>query len=288
MTLELVAPCCLHLGFARADDGALCELGIALRYPPIQLSARPAEQLFVSGARSELAYRCAATLDLAAEIEIELAIPALMGLGSDEMMRESVARLAPTAPARPMDLFAHAFDQGGLLVVDRAGNVIARASVAHVCEEDEWVFVLVLPKEVDDAAASEANRRLALREAVESVAGGMPSARMLFDAAGRDDFHAWADAMRVIHEANEAALRASGELISLSAQEQKIVALMQAEGAAFAGRALSGLAMYGLIRGGAASRRLRRVLTEALGYFGPTVMASICDERGARIRRPHG
>jgi hypothetical protein len=56
---------------------------------------------------------------------------------------------------------------------------------------------------------------------------------------------------------------------------------MHDNGAAMCGRALTGLGLYGLIRSGRPSRELRAALTQHLGYFGPLVMASICDNHGA-------
>ncbi|BCX02949.1 MAG: hypothetical protein KatS3mg053_0887 [Candidatus Roseilinea sp.] len=59
MPVEIVSPCCLHLGFVRGPEGSMCELAIALQHPPIQLTAQPARQLLVSGARAGVAYRAA-------------------------------------------------------------------------------------------------------------------------------------------------------------------------------------------------------------------------------------
>ena len=293
MLVEVHSPCYLQLGFARAAGGVLGELGIALQHPPVQLAAQPAQQLLVSGARADMGYRaavdCLAQLGVAAggQIEIELAIPAFMGLGSDAMLRVSVEQAlrhvlrASDLPA--VDPACWAFKRGGLLLVGSQGELIRRAAIEHVNEEDDWVFVLVLPHAPDDVAEDdESQRRRALRDAAARLDASV-TADAPFAAVERDDFDAFAGALTAIHAANEAALSADGRPVVLSEGERDVLALMRAGGAAFAGRALTGLGLLGLIKGGPASRALRRALVQRLGYFGPLVMASICNNRGGSV-----
>jgi len=293
MRIQVASPCYLQLGFARAVDGTLGELGIALQHPPIHLAAQPAEQLLVSGARADVAYRAAARYlaqlgaPAGSQVEIELAIPAFMGLGSDGMLCISVEQAlrhmlrATEAPA--VDPFYWAFERGGLALVGPQGELIRRAAIEHADEEDDWVFVLVLPHAPDDVAEDdESQRRRALRDAAGRLSSSV-TADALFAAVERDDFDAFAGALTAIHAANEAALSADGRPAALGEEERDILACMRAGGAAFAGRALTGLGLLGLIKGGPASRALRQALVRRLGYFGPSVMASICDNRGARV-----
>src|SRR5262249_42630649 len=149
---------CLLLGLAQLD-GQICQLGITLQFPQIQLLVRESSALAVSGARADLARRQAehfyaywrtamapqpptsppparrlsptrgegegtsprssawdAKLPLSpawerglagegsqAEIEIELAIPQFMGLGSAAMLGLSVARALSMLRALPTD-----------------------------------------------------------------------------------------------------------------------------------------------------------------------------------------
>lgn len=286
---HIESPCCLHLGFTRTGQGAPLELGIALQHPPIQLTARPASQLIVSGARAEVAMQHAASLNFTGEIEIEIAIPAFMGLGSDDMMRESVQRAAENPPRVSetlggLGLHAHAFAQGGLLLMNAHGDVHRRATISHACEDDDWVFVLALPHAPDGIADDfEAQQRAALRHATQHLPTFHDD--VLFDTVTHDDFNAFADALAEIHVANEAALAASGQPIELTGQDRDILDFMRANGAVMCGRALTGLGLYSLIKGGPASRNLRKALTDHLGYFGPLVMASICDNQGASTNR---
>jgi len=293
LLVEVHSPCYLQLGFARAAGGVLGELGIALQHPPVQLAAQPAQQLLVSGARADMGYRaavdCLAQLGVAAgsQIEIELAVPAFMGLGSDAMLRVSVGQalrhVLRASDLPTVDPACWAFKRGGLLLVGPQGELIQRAAIEHSDEEDDWVFVLVLPHAPDDVAEDdELQRRQALRNAAERL-GSSVAADALFAAVERDDFDAFASALTAIHVANEAALSANGRPVVLSEEERDILDFMRARGAAFVARALTGLGLLGLVKGGPASRALRRALVQRLGYFGPPVTASICDNRGARV-----
>ncbi|BCX02950.1 MAG: hypothetical protein KatS3mg053_0888 [Candidatus Roseilinea sp.] len=208
-----------------------------------------------------------------------------MGLGADEMMRASTAHALwrisalPELPA-PRDVFRIAFEGGGLLLVGAHGELLRRATIVHADEADDWVFVLVLPHATDDIPDDfELRQQAALRDATEYLDSSC-TADALFDAVARDDFDAFCDALAAVHAANRAALIENGHPAELSEQERDVIACMLAGGARFAGRALTGLGLFGLIRGGPASRALRRSLVQHLGYFGPRVMATICDNRG--------
>jgi predicted sugar kinase len=288
MKMQMTSPASLTLAAARVD-GRICELALTLRYPPIQLVATPAPRLTVSGARADLAYRQAHALGLAAEIEIELAIAANMGLGSDAMLGACMRRLATAlnalAPSMGPSPSDHALAQGGLLLVDDAGGVRERAEIAHSDESDDWVIVLVLPREPDDLPEDyEVNAHAALLSAARDDATIVRDFARVFDAIRRDDFAAFAQAVADAHAANEAALAAAGALRPLDAAERNILAYLRSNGGVACARTLTGLGLYGLIRGGGPSRVLRKALTTHFGYFGPLVMASICDNQGATVK----
>ncbi len=306
MDVELTSPSCLLLGLAQLD-GQICQVGITLQFPQIQLLARESPALAVSGARADLAWRQAAHffqqqhLPPRAEIEIELAIPQFMGLGSAAMLGLSVARALSTLHALPADdaaelaraigladdeaLEAHAFAQGGLLVVGEHGALLRRHAIAHQGEANDWVFVFVLPRPPGATPETlEIDRRGALRAAARHLGAEMSSVITadLCPAAERDDIDTFAQALARIQTLNQAALASAGQPATLTPQEQTILDIMRDAGALTAGRTLAGLGLYGLIKGGGPSRELRRTLTERLGYFGGTVMASICENNGAR------
>jgi predicted sugar kinase len=306
--IELTTPNCLLLGLVGLD-GQIGQLGITLQFPPIQMLARDAAALAITGGRADLAHQQAArffqqySLPPRGEIEIELAIPQFMGLGSAAMLGLSIARALaalhglPSADAQALAraagladaeaLETHAFAQGGLLLVDGAGALRERREIAHADEAQDWVFVFVLPRvPADTPETLEYERRAALRAAAAllDAAATRSATSDLWSAIERDDFAAFAQAIAALRAANDEALARAGTLIAPSGDEQKILDLMREGGALSWGRTLTGLGLYGLIEGGGPSRDLRRALTTHLGYFGGTVMASIADNRGAAFR----
>jgi predicted sugar kinase len=350
MHIELTSPACLLFGFVQLEGG-LCQLGVTLRYPPVQLLARAAPALSITGGRADLAYRQAERFyayrraipphpptpsptsgkgekvlplspvwetseaqragwlggeGLHAEIEIELAIPAFMGLGSRGMLGLSVARALAVLHGQPVDdtqelaravgldadeaLEAHAFAQGGLLLVDGAGSLRRRRPIAEHDEAEDWVFVLALPRVPSGTPATlEADRRQALREAAAGLdlQTGRTCVSQLWPAVERDDIAEFARGLMAIQAANHAALDQFGQPLALSPDEQSILEVMREGGALAWGRCISGMGLYGLIKGGGPSRDLRRRLAERQGYFGATVMATLCDSDGAQQRLWH-
>ncbi len=292
-------------------DGQPCQFGVTLQYPPIQLAAHSADTLLITGGRADLAYQQAErflqhnNLPRRGEIEIELAIPSFMGLGSAAMLGMSMAGTFAALNGLPTDdipafaraagllaedetLEAQAFTQGGLLLVDRQGQALQRFAIPPRGDEGDWVWVLVLPRVPNDTGATlEAERRAALHAATAQLADetGRLVAAGLWPAAERDDIAAFARALDRIQIFNHAALERSGTQFALSTEEQQILAVMRENGALVCGRALTGLSLYALIRGGGPSRTMRRALTDHLGIFGGIVMASICDNTGARLHK---
>jgi beta-ribofuranosylaminobenzene 5'-phosphate synthase len=307
MQIEVISPACLLFGFVQLE-GRLCQLGVTLRYPPVQLLARAAPALSITGGRADLAYRQAERfferhrLPPQAEIEIELAIPAFMGLGSHGMLGLSVARALAVLHGQPVDdiqelaravdldadeaLEAHAFAQGGLLLVDSAGVLRHRQPIAEHDEAEDWVFVLALPRVPSGTPETlEADRRQILREAAGlDPQTGRICASQLGPAVEGDDIAEFARGLMAIQTANHAALDQFGKPLALSSDEQSILEVMREGGALAWGRCILGMGLYGLIKGGGPSRELRRRLAERQGYFGATVMATLCDSDGAQQR----
>jgi predicted sugar kinase len=217
-----------------------------------------------------------------------------MGLGSAPIMGLSAARaiamlhglpandataLAIAAGVDPGEgLPIQAFAQGGLLLVDEAGAALRRHVLPNDNEARDWAFVLVLPHPPAGAPEHlEASARRDLWQAaahLDDRAEALLRGR-LWPAAEGDDIAAFASALTE--------LRALSLAPPPSPAEQAIFTIMAAEGALAWGCAATGLGIYGLVRGGEASRQLRRALSEHLGHTGGTVMATICEPSGARV-----
>ena len=291
--IEIISPCLLHLGFVWHKQ-QVCELGVALQLPLIQFTAKPAPLLDVSGARAQVSLSVAEFflhkhhLPLEGEIEIESAIPAHMGLGSDAMQSASMVcalshDLDLTTSFR-MSLAECALRKGGLLLTDDDGRLQERVEMPTVPEDDAWAFALVLPDapdEIDDDF--EMQRCNVLRKAVAEIRTAM-DVNALFAAVRERDFKGFAAMLANIHATNEAAFAQAGAPRTPSPQMQEILGLMHDNGAAFCAQTLTGLGLYALVQGREASRTLRNALTQHVGYFGPLVITTICDNVGVAIK----
>jgi hypothetical protein len=59
---------------------------------------------------------------------------------------------------------------------------------------------------------------------------------------------------------------------------------MQAEGVPACGSSLTGLGVYGLIRGRVPSIALRKALSARLGFWAGTILGTLAADQGARVR----
>ncbi|MGH2521174.1 MAG: hypothetical protein ACRDH2_01615 [Anaerolineales bacterium] len=308
MILEVVAPASLPLGLIRIEH-TYALLGITLQHPPVDLFAQTAPALSVTGARADLARaqaeRClqAAQTGERAELEIELAIPNLMGLGSEAMLGLSAARalaelkILPSsstdtpALAQAIDLEPeHAlevwsFHAGGLLLVDvQAGTRLRRHEIAHP-DKTAWGVVMHFPRHQPDLSETlEADRLALLLNAAPHLSAetGRLLDEALWPALARDDLETFGRALVTIQNLNHEALARAGTPLPFSADEEAIFEIMRTGGCAGWGRSLTGLTRFGFIRGADPSVEVRRKLSSRLGFYGGVVMASICDNRGAR------
>jgi predicted sugar kinase len=317
MLIELNVPASLPLGLVQLEDETglkTCLLGFTLQHPPVHLQAQAHPELVVSGPRADKAYEQAGHflhyhgLKTGAEVEIELAIPALMGLGSEAMLglgigqalawvhevslpEDKAPQLAPAlglGPQHALELWG--FDRGGLLLVDtRPGPVgrpdlIRRQEIAHP-EKEAWAFVFVLPRVPKDTPETLETDRLAhLLQAAPHLSpdSGRLVAEELWPAVANDDIAAFGRGLMHLRQMNQAALAGAGTPVELSDAHQATLDLMRDYGAFAWGQSATGLCLYALVRGAKDSITLRQKLRQHLGFFGGTVMATITDNDGAR------
>jgi predicted sugar kinase len=315
MHIEIGAPASLPFGLVQLESGAgpkTCLLGVTLQHPPVNLFAQayPAG-LKVSGARADVAYTQAARflgyhgLKQQAEVEIELAIPSLVGLGSEAMLGLSMAQALAWLNNLPLDdapalarasrlppqeaLALWGFAQGGVLLVDvsEAADLhsppLRRFELAH-SDKEAWVFVLVLPRIPPGAPETlEADRLAGLLKAAPHLSAETEQVltTALWPALESDDMAAFGRAVMALQALNQAALTSAGVPLAYTPGEQAIFDLMRDHGAMAWGRSATGLALFGLVKGARASIDLRHKLRHHLGFFGGRAMASITDNRGA-------
>lgn len=305
MALEINAPACLPLGLVRTGQTTHA-LGLTLQHPPINLSALAATALEVSGACFPLA-RAAAEKALThgfntlAELEIELAIPLLMGLGGEPLLALSTAKAltmlnqveVETATLQQwlgLDalaaLEAATFAEGGLVQVNLSPSAptgaLRRAPIQHE-DNAAWAVVLYLPRPAAHHADElEAERRTALVNAAPHLSPATATLveNQLWPAVQQDDFSAFSRALAELHALNAAALHAAGTPLTSTPEAQTALDVIQAEGVVAYGQCLTGLGVYALVQGAEASQVLRKKLMAQLGYEAGTIMAAITDNGG--------
>ncbi len=317
MWIEIAAPASLPLGLVRFEDEREATtglLGVTLQHPPVRLFAQPGTTLTLTGARADKGNEQAQRflqhhgLGSGAEVEIELAIPEGMGLSSEAMLGLTVARALAWAHHLPFDdtpALANAvglgpadalpiwgFDQGGFLLVDTTARdgqtlprLVRRRALAHPDQDKAWPFVMWLPRlDPGVSATLEADRLAALLKAAPylSAETGRLFNERLWPAMEADDLAAFAATLMAIQQLNYEALERAGAPYTLTADEQAILDLMRDNGALAWGRSITGLALYGLIRGAHPSIELRQKMMDQVGPYGGWVMASITDNDGSR------
>lgn len=312
MQIEIGAPACLPLALVSLEDGTPGRLGVALRHPAINLAARAGNWLDVTGARADRVAAAAqgylerAGLPHSAVIEVELATPSHMGLGSDVLMTLAGAQAAAWVHDRPFTdipslaaaaglgpehaLEVNAYGQGGVLIVDfpppgaSPAKVRRRQTLSHP-DDRAWAFVLYLPRVPAGASPTlEADRLSAWQAAGPQLnhAAARPLTEALWAALEADDIEGFGRALLALQALNAAALERAGHAWPLTDAEQAILAIYQVHGAVAWGRSPTGLALYALIRGAAPSVAVRKKVVERVGITGGTVMASVVDNTGTR------
>lgn len=301
-SIELAAPACLLLGLAQSANGPVA-VGLALQHPPVAIIAQPSTALEVSGAGYPIGQGAAQRLSYTGNVEIELAPPLLMGLGAEPLLQLSVARAlaevnGAAADARALSaqlgleplaaLETAAFAHGGLLQVNVAApeTATARLPLAHH-EDQAWVVVFFLPRPAeDDPDSLEADRRAALLAAAPYLSAETTRTltEHLWPAAAHDDFAGFASAVAALHQLNTAALTAAGHPLATHPVAQAVLDLLRAEGVPACGQTLTGLGVFALIQGAQPSRDLRKTLMALVGHSGGTVMATITDNEGCRVK----
>ena len=313
MVFEIGAPSVLTFGVVRLENKT-CLLGITLQHPPVHLTAKEFTGYQISGARSDIGHDFAARffahhqLEQEAEIEIELAIPASVGLGSEIVLGLSAAQALsnihgladdkadPLVLAKSLDLIPQnalelwAFDQGGLLLVETEAApgempaILRRREIQHATKED-WAFVLHFPRIPKEAPRTIETQRL---ENLLAVAPNLGSdaekcGEDLWSAVVHDDLETFAEGLDTLSRLNNQALEDSDASIPFTAEEQAILDIMRQNGALTCGRSATGYGLYALVRGSAATVSLRHALRDHVGHFGGIAAATITDNQGARV-----
>ena len=245
----------------------------------MSIEARPAMNLAISGPCADVALRAAqrARPKISAEIEIESALPRHMGLGADLMMTEAIndvlARVSGAVSSPSQTVAGHAFAQGGLIFVNEGGALLRRSTLEHD-DTNAWVFVLLLPTPPDDTSDTLESAR------AQSLLGAAPDHDLgaLFVAADGNNFDGFIAALHAMRDAQASSLRT----FVAPAELAQYVQLLEAQNTPFTSVTATGYGMFALTHGAPASRAVRHGLKQTLGYGGPIVLGSICDNSGVQ------
>lgn len=315
MLIEMGCPGSLPLGLVKVDGEngpKTALLALTVQHPPIELLAQKhPKQLKIVGARAHIGYQHARQflgvnkLRARAEVEIERSIPAFVGLGADTMLGLTMGRALSWLNELPMDdtwALAKAlrlppqhgaevwgFDQGGLLLVETDAaegeipQLIGRQQIAHDSKE-AWAFVLVLPRvpkgTADGYETEQLKGLLDLAPHLSSESGRLVMQEM-WPAVENDDIATFGKSLIKLHKLTYEAQAQAGVLKGLTPNEHAILHFMRDNGALAWGRSLTGVCLYGLVRGSKATIELRKKVRKYIGHFGGTILATITDNRGA-------
>ena len=314
MLIEIGAPAVLPLGLVLLENKS-CLLGITVQHPPVHLSAKAYSGYKITGARGDVGFEFATKfldyhqLKHQAEVEIELAIPAFVGLGSEAILGLSIARTLsqlkelgiennnPLALAKAIDLKPQnalelwAFDRGGLLLVEfdspagETPDILQRQEIQHT-DKEAWAFVFHFPRIPDDTPKTLETQRLEnLLQAAPHLSS--ESSRLvvedLWSAVKDDNLEKFAQGLGELSKSNNEALASAGISTPLSQEEDAILDVMLENGALTCGRSATGLALYALVKGSSATVALRHALRDHVGHYGGTAMATITDNSGAQV-----
>jgi predicted sugar kinase len=313
--IEVTVPGALPLGLVRLEpEGSLALMGTSLKHVIVQLAARLAGTLDVTGGRAPLALAYAERftafhgLPAGAQIEVEWAIPAGLGLGSDAALGLAVGRALAELHNRPHDpaslaqalglgpehaLELASYDPGGIFmcrVPDVAGEVarppLARFGLHHP-RVQAWAFAMFHPlTPAGMPAALERDRWAALLEAGKHLSPetGRLAVSELWPALENDDIERFGGALHEIHGLNQVALERAGYAPALTDTDEAILRTLRANGAFAWGRSLTGLAYYGLVRGDTAAANMKKKLLALMGHYNGTTMSTSIHNDGARVR----
>jgi predicted sugar kinase len=226
-----------------------------------------------------------------ADLEIELAIPAHMGLGSEAMLDLTVARglEALNGPENVTglesvhsiwEIEAWSHSKGGLIVAGRDGRLIQRHALEHN-DENAWVFVIHLPRPTADTSPSlETDLRYALLRAEPTT-----DIEPLWSAVEANDAQAAGAALMTIQAETRAALEKAGTPQIISEAAAQMLEMIRTSRNILAwGQSFGGLATWGLIKGAGPSQEARTRMRRVAGYEGGTILASVTSNTGLQVK----
>lgn len=318
MYIEVGVPAVLPLALANLGSGSDMQpllLCAALAHPPIHLRAQPSETFSISGPRTQVAVPFAQKLyhqvkpKTLIEIEIEHAIPAFMGLGSEIMLEYGVAHALryynqPSVPetgaeaaesdVSGLESFGYwAAKKAGLFVTDLGKHTrspIYRAE-PDSSENNAWGLVLFLPRvenDLDDEL--ERDRMALLSEAAQTMTPRSAAIlqKVIWPAIESDKLTTFGAGLMELRSLSIDAMTAVGIPSLVDKKGEQVLRIMQEQGAVAWGQSLAGYCYYAFSRGARSTIDMRIALREVVGHDDGQMMATIIDSQGLQIIEKEG
>ena len=315
MYIEISAPAILPLAFARVkhDERAKAViLGVALQHPPIHFLAEKYDELHIHGPRAHVArmfaerYLQQTGFPASAEIQIENTIPSLVGYGSDPILAlsvasalswvneetfEDIAKLSQQVILPVEDALAYwGFAEGGILLVELEAAdgempaLLRRHELKHK-DNKAWAFIFFFPKVPSGIPESlESDRQVDLQQVALHLPdeSGTLIEEVIWPALEQDDIDAFGNGLMQLKKMNDEALAQARPIPDTDVDSQKIFGVFQEVGAVAWGGSLTGIGLFGLVRGAQASRDIRARLLRAIGYMSGHFDVTITNNEGAQ------
>ncbi|MEM7332286.1 MAG: hypothetical protein AAF490_09350 [Chloroflexota bacterium] len=315
--IEMGIPAVLPLALGQIDvDGVIKPvlLGVALQHPPIHFFVAKHKEMTVYGPRADVAranankYAKSSGASQPVEIKIDNTSPSMVGFGSDSMLAlgaaqavawandhafEDVATLDSHVQVAKNDPLAYwGYQKGGFLIVEleEGPNGKPPALLKHHTLEHRshlaWAFVFHFPKVPANTPESIEMDRLKLMKTAVShipVESGQIMMERLWPALEQDDFDTFATALMQLIQMNQKALVEQNAWHIEPDISSKIFDVFEKEQVSAWGASLTGIGIYGFLKGSLKSQEVRTRLLSEVGYFSGQYDATVSDPIGARI-----
>lgn len=289
-------------------------LGVTMQHVIVQLRARAASKTFITGPRANVAGSAASqfnshhTIKSHAEIEIELAIPTLLGLGSTSIMLLAVARALAQLNGLPThdisalgqaidlqlpgaELEMAGFQVGGLLLVEINGehgsypNIMRRHELRHD-DLNSWAIPMLqaLPESNTPPDLERNNyRNLVEAGAHLNLESGYLFDKYLWPAVVSDDYPGFTHALSMLQTLTLRALQDAGTPTVLSEFEQSVLSNLREAGASATAQSLFGLTLFGFTQGNKNTAKAKRSLMAHVGHEAGSTIATLTNNSGASL-----
>ncbi len=315
--IEIGIPSVLPLALGRVDiDGTVKSvmLGVTLQHPPIHFLVAKDKKMNIYGPRADVAHANAlkfansAGTEQPVEIKIDNSSPSMVGFGSDSMLAlgaaqavawandqdfENLSALDEHMQISKTDPLAYwAYQKGGFLLVEleegpdgEAPSLLKHHTLKHR-DHLAWAFVFHFPKVLPDTPESIELDRLALMKTAVShmpLESGDIILNQLWPALEKDDFDAFAKALKQLIQMTEETFVSQNAWHIPFDTSSKIYEVFQSEDVPAWGGSLTGIGIYGFMKGSLKSQDVRTKLLKQVGYFSGQYDATVSDTEGARF-----